>query len=135
MISRLLQRWLGHNGGGLGAQGERLVARWLSRQGYEIIGQNVTIARHEIDLLARDPDGRTVVLVEVKTRTSPMLPAESAVTREKRRRLLRAAQMLKRQQAYAAFPMRFDVVTVVRSDEDAEPHIRHYVAAFDATLR
>jgi putative endonuclease len=50
----------------LGALGERLAAGHLERLGYAILARNVRTRHGEIDLIAFD--GRTLVIVEVKTR-------------------------------------------------------------------
>ena len=52
----------------LGERGEDAAARYLKRLGYHIVARHVDLRVGEIDVVA--VDGRTVVFVEVKTRTS-----------------------------------------------------------------
>lgn len=74
----------------LGARGEELAARHLESRGYTILARNHRSRLGEIDLVARD--AKTLVFVEVKTRSSDAagLPLE-AITPEKARRLRRLA--------------------------------------------
>ncbi len=128
MIGRL-SAWFSHRRP-LGVQGERYAARWLSRQGYEILRRNVRLGRDEADLIARGPDGCTLVIVEVKTRRESIPAPEASIHRDKRRHLTRIAQRLQRRGAMDQ-PIRFDVIAIVWP-EGGEPDVRHYVNAFPA---
>ena len=78
----------------LGRHGERLAERHYRRNGYGILARNLIVHRREIDLLARTPDGTTLVIVEVKTSTRSLHKARSALDQRKRRRLAEAARAL-----------------------------------------
>ncbi|MDP3964561.1 MAG: YraN family protein [bacterium] len=52
----------------LGNHGERLAEVWYRAAGYTIIGRNIRCGRNEADLLCGS--GKTVIIVEVKTRSS-----------------------------------------------------------------
>ena len=52
----------------LGKRGEDMACRFLGTLGWEVIERNWRCARGEIDIVARD--GGTIVVVEVKTRSS-----------------------------------------------------------------
>jgi putative endonuclease len=96
----------------LGAAGERLVARWYRRAGYEVVALNWRCARGEIDLVCRR--GAVVVICEVKARRSSRYgtPAE-AVTAVKRHRLRRlAACWLRQARPTGVAEVRFDVAAV-----------------------
>jgi len=68
-----------------GRRGERLAARRLRRTGHRLLDRNVVLGGHEVDLLVLAPDRRTIVLVEVKTRTGPAIsPASSSAGRPRR---------------------------------------------------
>ena len=123
------------SGNELGERGERFAARQLADAGYTILDRNRVVGRYEADLVALDPDGETVVIVEVKTRRSDFLPAEVNVHREKRRRLARLAAMLGDEPWCADRPLRFDVFAILWSDESASrpEEVRHFVDAFDAS--
>ena len=72
----------------LGAAGEALAARELSRLGYRLVDANVRMKMGELDIVAED-DGEMVV-VEVRTRTiGRMLPPEATVGPSKIRKLVR----------------------------------------------
>src|ERR1043165_1630549 len=75
----------------LGQRGEREAAQFLKRRGMLIVARGDRAKLGEIDLVAVDQ--RTVVFVEVKTRSTHDAghPAE-AVDKHKQRRLTRAAQ-------------------------------------------
>ena len=72
----------------LGADGEDVVARWYLERGYRVLARNWRCAEGELDLiLAR---GSTVVVCEVKTRSSTRFGSPfEAVGRDKQRRLRR----------------------------------------------
>src|SRR5262245_61385673 len=74
----------------LGRRGEDAAARFLKRLGYKILARGRRLAPGELDLVALD--GRMIVFVEVKTRTSADVghPAE-AVDSTKQRKLTRLA--------------------------------------------
>ena len=96
----------------LGARGEALAARWYEAHGYTVVARNWRCRAGEIDLvLAR---GRTVVVCEVKTRSSTAYgtPAE-AVTPAKQLRLRRLALRWLDENEVRRGPLRFDVACVV----------------------
>jgi putative endonuclease len=115
----------------LGQRGEAAAARYLRRLGYTIIATGQRLRQGEIDLVA--VDGRTLVFVEVKTRTSTQAghPAD-AVDVEKQRRLTRLALAYLRRHDLLDCPTRFDVVAVTWPDEDRPPRIEHFKGAFSA---
>ena len=112
---------------GAGQAWEKLAARELAREGYEIVARNYRTKAGEIDLVARD--GRTLCFVEVKGRRSVAYgTAAEAVDREKQRRIWNAAQLyLQRERVRPA--CRFDVVTIDASGE--KPRVEILRAAFE----
>ncbi|MCH6552086.1 MAG: YraN family protein [Planctomycetes bacterium] len=115
----------------LGDRGERLAARWLSRRGYRILHRNYTLGRDEADLIALDPDGETIVIVEVKTRSHPHASPEWSLGRDKGYRLARLAARLDGVPEFRDRPVRIDAVAIVWP-ESKEPQVRHYEAAFES---
>jgi len=115
----------------IGRKGERRAARYLRRRRYRILHRNLTIAKDEADLVALDPDGCTIVIVEVKTRRSGHVAPEANISREKRYRLARLAAKLQRMKSYAGRPFRFDVVTIIWP-EGGRPEVKHYAGAFES---
>jgi putative endonuclease len=97
----------------LGAYGEELAARHLSRQGLVVLDRNWRCAIGEIDLVLRD--GPTLVVCEVKTRSSTAFgtPHEAVTERKVARMRALAARWL---QAHDVRPMdvRLDMVCVLR---------------------
>jgi len=121
----------------LGRWGEKRCEKFLKRKGLKALTRNFSCKTGEIDLVMVDSDG-TLVFVEVKTRAnedfSPSslmghLPAESAVTKAKKIRMLRTARYFLAANEIEDRPCRFDVVTIVLGEKGPE-QIRHYESAF-----
>ena len=112
----------------LGRYGEAIAARCLTDTGHRLIETNWRCDRGEIDIIAAE--GRTLVICEVKTRTSLAFgePAE-AVDEAKSRRLRLLASRWLAEHPGGWDSIRFDVVSVLR-----RPHgpaqVRHLRAAF-----
>jgi len=85
----------------------------------------------EIDLVA--VDGRTLVFVEVKTRTSQDAghPAD-AVDEAKQAKLTRLALSYMKRHDLLECAARFDVVAVTWPDRGRRPTIEHFKSAFEA---
>jgi putative endonuclease len=119
--------------GTLGRRGERLAAKRLKAQGYRILGTNLRWPVGEIDVLAEAPDGRTIVVVEVKTGTggSGELRPEVHVNAAKERKLAALASHAARRYGWSDRPIRFDVMGIDLPDR-GEPTVRHHVGAFQS---
>lgn len=115
----------------LGEKGERFAALWLKKQGYKLLYQNYQLGDDEVDLIAIDPDRVTVVIVEVKTRSSSEPAPESSINRKKQFNLARLASRLGKRKEFSGRPFRFDAIAIVWPDGE-EPQIKHYEAAFDS---
>jgi putative endonuclease len=106
----------------VGAAGEAAVAARYVDSGYTVLTRNWRCDEGELDLVVADPDGRTIVFCEVKTRRSGAFgsPLE-AVTRGKQRRVRRLATRWLA--AHRAIPaerrrqLRFDVGAVEMNGE------------------
>jgi putative endonuclease len=113
----------------VGRFGEQVAAERLEADGFEIIERNWRCPAGELDLIA--VDGRTLVFVEVKTRSSVAFgdPAE-AVSPAKAARLRRLALHWLAAHRDRYWPdIRFDVVSVLRSGPDGVT-VRHLRSAF-----
>ena len=118
----------------LGERGEDFAARYLKRLGYHIVGRQVDLRVGELDIVA--VDGRTVVFVEVKTRTSDAAgaPAE-AVDDLRQERMTRAALAYLKSHGLLEHAARFDVVALTWPEGAREPTLEHFKNAFPATGR
>jgi putative endonuclease len=115
-----------------GQRGERAAAKYLKRHGYIIIACGHRDHFGEIDIIA--VDGRTVVFVEVKTRSAHDSghPAD-AVDHDKQRRLTRAAAAYRKRHDLLETAARFDVIAITWPSGKGKPVIEHFKNAFDAT--
>jgi len=115
----------------LGRRGEEAAARYLRRLGYIIIARGHRDNIGELDLIA--VHGRTVVFIEVKTRTTHDAghPAD-AVDDAKQQRLTRLALSYMKRHDLLECSARFDVVAVTWPDR-GRPTIEHFKNAFEAT--
>jgi len=114
----------------LGRRGEDAAARHLRRLGYLIVARGHRDSIGEIDLIA--VDGRTLVFVEVKTRTSHDAghPAD-AVDTAKQERLTRLALAYMKRHDLLESAARFDVVAVTWPANRGQPTIEHFKSAFE----
>lgn len=86
--------------------------RWYRERGYEIVDRNWRCRDGEIDIVARR--GRTIVVCEVKTRSSDAYGSPAAaVTVTKQRRLRRLAFAWIDAHDARGSALRFDVACVV----------------------
>lgn len=143
----------------LGPEGEDIAAKFLRSHGYRILGRNlrvkraraagsgvVSVAGGEADLLALAPDRRTIVLVEVKTRTVNAAdaapgqvtapPPEASVGVVKQEKLRRILRSLIAANGWRSRPCRIDVVAIELPRASTRqqgarriPIIRHHVGA------
>jgi putative endonuclease len=113
-----------------GLEAEEAAARWLERQGFEVLARNHATSRGEVDLVCRE--GETLCFVEVRSRAVGGLadPLETVTPRKARRVAAAAADWAARHGALER-PMRFDVVAVRLGPEGAEFELRR--GAFDGS--
>ena len=113
----------------LGKSAEELASKHLQRAGLEVIGRNVVVENHEIDIVALD--GSCLCFVEVRSRkdASQVNPLET-VTIPKIRRLRRAAELFLAYHGdnFAWNACRFDVVGVTF---EPEPELNWCKEAFE----
>ena len=114
----------GRRRGIVGAWGETLAAEFLMKLGWDILERNWRCRAGEIDLVAREPGGR-VVLVEVKTRSGRGFGAPlEAITVAKQAKLRELAHHWRRAHRGAG-PVRVDAVGVLRERDGVEiTHVR-----------
>ena len=94
-----------------GESGESLAAKFLKKNGYEIIEQNYRCKLGEIDIIARD--GRVLAFIEVKARrTGGFGGPKWAVTPRKQRKISMVALEYLKSTEQIGKRARFDVVAV-----------------------
>ena len=109
----------------IGARGEQLAVDHLSQLGLRVLVRNWRCRYGELDVIAADDNARTVVFVEVKTRTGDQYGgAEQAVTPAKVRRLRRLAGLWLAQQQGSWAAVRIDVIAI-RIGRRRTPEISH----------
>lgn len=97
----------------LGALGEQLAVDHLTALGFVVLDRNWRCRYGELDVIVADAERRTVVFVEVKTRTTDGYGGvEQAVTPQKVRRLRRLAGLWLAAQQASWAQIRIDVVGV-----------------------
>ena len=117
----------------IGDAAEDEVARRLQAAGWTILGRNVRMGRHELDLVAVDPGPpAALVVIEVRwRRTRDFGLPEETVDHRKRTRVRAGAYGLLDRGTLAdgsplpRLPLRFDLVVL-----EPDGRLRHYRAAF-----
>lgn len=102
-----------------GRIGEEAAARFLEEHGYKILARNYKTKLGEIDIIAEDC--QTLCFIEVKTRSSRRfgLPSE-ALSSSKQRQISKAALLFLKKRRLLEKKARFDVVSIVYSEDRPE---------------
>ncbi len=112
----------------LGRRGEKIAIGYLRKKKYRIVSRGFRLYRGEIDVIAYD--GRTLVFVEVKTRSEGSLGLpEEAVDSRKQRQIRKIAEGYLALNNIEGVECRFDVVSII-FDEKASFFLSHYKDAF-----
>lgn|GEM_PF-445417 len=119
----------------IGRIGEGLAASAMRGAGCVVIARNARVPMGEADLVCRTADGRTLIVVEVKTRQrlggagrGERVAPLASVTARKRRKLLTIARYLARVNGHVG-PVRIDVVGVELDAAERALSVRHVVGA------
>lgn len=108
----------------LGNKGERLAAAYLRRHGYRILHRQFHSKFGELDIVA--VEGRTLVFVEVKTRSSVQYGSGlEAVTPQKIGRIIKAGQYYKLLHPKTPAALRIDAIEVNFTDDENSARVRH----------
>jgi putative endonuclease len=95
----------------LGALGEDLALKEITRLGYKCIARNYRCPLGEIDLIAKERD--RLVFIEIKTRRGRSTGyAKEAITSRKRRQLSKVALAYMKSNNCSDAKSRFDVVAI-----------------------
>ena len=117
----------------LGKWGEDYAEAYLVRKGYSIRERDWHLGKRDLDIIAISEDMRTIVFVEVKTRTQDeiMDPSE-AVNRQKIKSIGYCANAFIKE-FNLDMEIRFDIITVI-GDGKGEPRLEHIEDAFNPCL-
>ncbi len=116
---------------GTGELGEEIAAHFLIAHGYRILERNFRCKGGEVDIIARDPEDKSLVFIEVKARRglSYGVP-QLAVTPFKQRQISKAALTWLSKNRLHDTNARFDVIAILLHT-DGQHAIDHIKNAFD----
>lgn len=91
----------------LGKWGEDEATLYLENEGYVVIGRDWKAGKRDLDILAVSPDGKTLVVVEVKTRSGEeyQQPEEAVDVRKMRNLAIAANTYVKEQKVEKNFAL------------------------------
>jgi len=107
----------------LGDYGEKIAAKYLSKNGYRIISTNYRCRFGEIDIVSKYKD--VIVFIEVKTRRNTTFgrPIESINT-NKIRHLIKTINFYINENKLFNYNFRIDAIEII-FDKDNKIHINH----------
>lgn len=109
-----------------GQEGEKAAADFLENKGYQILHRNWRYKRAELDIVAMDK--KTMVFVEVKTRTDYTFDRPENAVDGKKQRLMTQAAIAYMAESGHNWAIRFDILSVIlRGDKF---YIDHFEDAF-----
>jgi len=116
---------------GTGARGEDLAVKFLNSNGFRILERNFRCKGDEVDIVARDPQDKCLVFVEVKARRGftygvPQL----AVTPFKQRQISKAALTWLSKNRLHDTNARFDVIAILLAS-DGKHTVEQIINAFE----
>ncbi|MDR0845147.1 MAG: YraN family protein [Tannerella sp.] len=115
-----------------GKTGEAIARSYLEISGYTILDTNWRFHRYELDIVATN--GRELVVVEVKTRSSEyLISPEEAIDARKIQRIVAAADAYIRTKQIN-LPVRFDIICLIK-DKQSYTVEQHYEDAFYAPVK
>ena len=110
----------------LGKKGEALAITYLEQKGYDILEKNYRYLKAEVDIIAQK--GKTLVAVEVKTRSTPDFGNPQDFVKPKQIQLLVKAVNEYVTSKQLDVEVRFDVVAIIQNK--AGTKIEHLEDAF-----
>lgn len=113
-----------------GQLGEDIAAAYMQQKGYRLLARNYRFGRVELDAIYEL--NNEIIFVEVKTRTSDMMAyPEQAVGKSKQKNIRLAAENYL-EENQITFPVRFDIIAVVKGEKFEVEHIEDAFYPFDA---
>lgn len=114
----------------LGKWGEDVAAQFLQSKGFKILARNWCCEAGELDIIALDND--TIVIVEVRTRSSDAFGTpEESLTQQKRRHLEKSALAFLQEQDHLDVAWRIDVIAIDAFQHGTVDRISHYENALE----
>lgn len=111
----------------VGKSGEALARQHLEEQGYRILEANWRYRRAEVDLIAMD--GKALVFVEVKTRSSDAFGKPEEFVTSYKEKLIVEAAIAYMEAIGHDWELRFDIISILfRSESDYQ--LKHIPDAF-----
>lgn len=111
----------------LGKEGEKIAVSYLLKHGYDILTTNYVYLKGEIDIIAQK--GNTIVIVEVKTRSTPEFgDPQDFLKSAQIKRLVTTADHYIEHHAGDEIEARFDIVAIIKNK--AGTQIEHLENAF-----
>ena len=116
---------------GTGILGEEVASNFMIARGYRILERNYRCKGGEVDIIARDPQDKSLVFIEVKTRRSLSYGVpQLAVTPFKQRQISKATLTWLSKNRLHDSNARFDVIAILLHT-DGSHQIEHIKNAFD----
>lgn len=115
----------------VGNLGEEVATAFLEKRRYRILERNFRCKGGEVDIIALDPEDKSLVFIEVKARRdlSYGVP-QLAVNPFKQRQISKAALTWLSKKRLHDQNARFDVIAIML-DENGQHRVEHIVNAFD----
>lgn len=113
----------------LGNTGEKLVAKFLQKNKFQILALNYRTKLGEIDIVAQKKN--LITFVEVKTRKNEYFSTSNVVNKTKQKKIIKAAQHFILKNRISDKILRFDVATVLLKNNNSE--IKYISNAFTKT--
>ena len=106
----------------LGDQSEKLAAQFLKKNGYKIVGRNVTSKLGEIDIIAKIRSNLIFVEVKALSHSDSFVPEDHFEWKKRRKLIMLGRSYLSKMTQ--EIDARFDLITVVKKGSDY--FIEHY---------
>lgn len=109
----------------LGKIGEEIATEYLEKEGYKILEKNYKRPWGEIDIIAKEGEGKDIVFFEVKTLKEGSFLPEESIRFKKRKNLIRAAKLYLLEKNYSPNqPWQIDVIAI-EFFKNGKPQVRH----------
>jgi putative endonuclease len=100
----------------LGAEGESLIAKYLTKLGFTILQKNFSCKYGEIDIIAKNHD--LLSFIEVKLRSAPKFPISEVILPTKQRKIINTALYFIASNNLKNLIYRFDVALIEKESNN-----------------